>query len=175
MSNLQNVALEAMRVRITRVLPNQVLACLDALTDDQIWWRPNETANSVGNLVLHLTGSLNHFLNRAIGGFPYERDRALEFSERRTIPKAELRAKFEDMVRVADQTLTKLSADQLMDPSPEPLHKTIYEDILGIVTHLSTHTGQIVWVTKMLREGGTDEIWMKTHRDGGAWIPKRAS
>lgn len=173
MSDLHTVALEALRVRITGVLPSQILTCLDALTDEQIWWRPNEAANSVGNLVIHLTGSLNHYLNRAIGGFAYDRDRAAEFAERRAIPKAELRAKFEDMVRKAEQTLSSLSPARLLDPSPEPLHNTIFEDILGVATHLSTHTGQIVWITKMLREGVTQEIWMKTHRDHGAWNQKR--
>ena len=173
MSNLQNVAHEAMRIRVTRVLPTQVFACLDALTDEQIWWRPNDGANSVGNLVLHLTGSLNHFLNRALGGFPFARDRALEFSERGPFPKSELRAKFQDMVEKAEATFRKISPESLMDPSPEPLHKTIFEDLLGVVTHLSTHVGQIVWVTKMLREGSTNEIWMKSHRESGAWNPPR--
>jgi uncharacterized damage-inducible protein DinB len=173
MSDFQEIALEALRVRITGVLPSQVLTCLDALTDEQIWWRPNEAANSVGNLVLHLTGSLNHYLNRAIGGFPYDRDRAAEFAERRKISKAELRASFEAMVRNAEETLSKLSPTRLLDPSPEPLHNTIFEDILGVATHLSTHTGQIVWITKMLREGVTQEIWMKAHRDHGVWNQKR--
>lgn len=174
MSDVQTLAFEAMRVRITRVLPSQILACLDSLTDEQIWWRPNETSNSVGNLVLHLSGSLNHYLNRAIGGFPYHRDRAAEFAERRAIPKAELRAIFEDMVRKADETLTRLSPARLLDKSPEPLHNTILEDILGVATHMSTHAGQIVWITKMLREGSMNDIWMKTHREGGAWKPNRA-
>ncbi len=170
MSDFQSHALEALRVRITRVLPSQILTCLDALTDEQIWWRPNEGTNSIGNLVIHLSGSINHFLNRAIGGFPYERDRPAEFAERRMIPKAELRATFEEMVQKAEQTLSKLPSSRLSDPSTEPkLYTTLYEDVLGVLTHLSTHTGQIIWITKMLREGVMQEIWMKAHRDHGAW------
>ena len=171
MTQLAPQALESMRVRITGVLPAQVLACLDALTDEQIWWRPNESSNSIGNLILHLTGSINHFLNRGLGGFPYDRDRPGEFAERKQIPKAELRARFEDMIRKAEDTLRKLPPDRLSDPSTEPkLNSTVFDDVVGVLTHLSTHTGQIVWITKMLREGGTAaDLWMKTHRDHGAW------
>jgi Protein of unknown function (DUF1572) len=28
--------------------------CLGQLTDQQVWWRPNEAQNSIANLVLHL-------------------------------------------------------------------------------------------------------------------------
>lgn len=90
--------LEALRSRITKIFPAQIRTCIEQLSDDEIWWRPNESSNSVGNLVLHLSGSLNHYLNRAIGGFAYERDRAAEFAERRRIPKGELLTTFEEIV-----------------------------------------------------------------------------
>src|SRR4051794_26041832 len=96
--------LASLRTRITKVFPAQIRECLAQLDDEQIWWRPNESSNSVGNLVIHLAGSLNHYLNRAVGGFEYDRDRAAEFAERRHIPKDELLAIFDDMVAKADQT-----------------------------------------------------------------------
>ena len=90
MTELATPLLESIRVRITRVLPAQVRKAVDTLDEDQIWWRPNDKSNSVGNLVLHLSGSLNLYLNKLIGGFPYQRDRDAEFAERGPIPKAEL-------------------------------------------------------------------------------------
>ena len=77
------LGLEALKARICRVFPAQVRTAVDTLDDDQLWWRPNETSNSVGNLVLHLAGSLNHYLNRNLGGFEYNRDRAHESASRR--------------------------------------------------------------------------------------------
>jgi hypothetical protein len=74
-------ALDSMRVRITGVLPAQIRACLASLRDDQLWWRPNQASNSVGNLVLHVSGAIMEFLCRRVGGFPYERDREAEFRE----------------------------------------------------------------------------------------------
>ncbi|HEV2722606.1 MAG TPA: DUF1572 family protein, partial [Thermoanaerobaculia bacterium] len=66
-------ALDALRARITAVFPAQVRQCVEALDDEQIWWRPNETSNSIGNIVIHLSGSLNHYLNKQIGGIDYNR------------------------------------------------------------------------------------------------------
>ena len=91
-------AIASLRTRITRVLPQEVRDCLDLLTEEQVWWRPNEQSNSVGNIVLHITGSLNHYLNFLVGKIEYQRDRDSEFAERRSIPRAELLAAFEEML-----------------------------------------------------------------------------
>ena len=43
--------------------------------DDDLWWRPNETSNSAGNLVLHLTGNVRQWIGEALVGIPSHRDR----------------------------------------------------------------------------------------------------
>jgi len=43
-------------------------------------------------------------------------------------------------------------------------------DLIGIATHLANHTGQVLWITKMLREGAVDEVWMRTHKHLGGWV-----
>ncbi|HEX8151863.1 MAG TPA: DinB family protein [Thermoanaerobaculia bacterium] len=170
MTDVARYALDSLRVRITQIFPAQIRACLEQLTDEQIWWRPNEASNSIGNIVLHVTGSLNHFLNRAVGGFPYERDRDAEFSERRPIPRAELLAQFEEMVAKAEQTFANLTVDRLNDPSPNPkMYDVIIEDLLTVGMHLSNHAGQLLWITKMLAGGGIDDLWVKTHKELGGW------
>ena len=162
--------LASLRARVTKVFPAQIRECLARLDDEQIWWRPNETSNSIGNLVLHLTGSLNHYLNRAIGGFDYNRDRAAEFAERKHLPKAELLAAFDDMVSRAEQTFDALTLERLGDPSPEPkMYTLVVEDLVSITSHIANHTGQILWITKMLKDGALDEVWMKTHKRLGGW------
>ena len=168
--DISSVALDALRVRITKVFPDQVRSCLDKLSDDEIWSRPNEASNSVGNLVLHLSGSLDHYLNRAIGGMEFRRDRDAEFAERKQVPKAELRKRFDRMVANAEATFAKLTPERLGDPSPEPkMNRLAVEDLIGIAVHIAAHTGQIVWITKMIRGGGLDDIWMKVHKESGAW------
>jgi len=158
-------ALDALRVRIIGVMPAEVRDCLALLDDEQIWWRPNEQSNSIGNIVLHISGSLNHYLNRNIGGIEYDRDRAAEFAERRNIPKAELLAVFDDMVAKAERTLAALTPERLRDASPEPkMHKSVMEDIINVAVHFSNHAGQIVWITKMLRGDAVHEVWVRAHK-----------
>lgn len=170
MNDPLQLALESLRARICRVFPAQVRKCLEQLSDEQIWWRPNETSNSVGNLVLHLSGSLNHYLNYLIGGIAYDRDRAAEFAERRHIPKADLLAIFDDMVSNADKTFNDITTARLAAPSTDPPKALVlFEDIISIACHIATHTGQIVWITKMLHDGALDEVWMKTHKHLGGW------
>lgn len=168
--DIAEVALDALRVRITKVFPDQIRSCLDLLSDEEIWSRPNEQSNSVGNLVLHLSGSLDHYLNRALGGMQFQRDRDAEFAERRQIPKKELRARFDRMVAGAEATFAALGPPRLGDPSPEPkMNRIVIEDLIGIAVHIASHAGQIVWITKMIRGGGLDDIWMKVHKKSGAW------
>ena len=164
------VVLEALRVRITRVLPAQIRECLDQLTDDEVWSRPNEQSNSVGNLVLHLTGSLNHYLNHKLGALDFQRDRPAEFAERRPIPRSELRAQFDEMIRRTEETFAAITVERLSEPSPEPkMNRYVIEDILNVAMHLSTHTGQILWITKMFRAGALNDLWISTHKNLGAW------
>lgn len=172
MSDPLPYALTSLRNRITKVFPAQIRECVDRLDDEQIWWRPNEASNSVGNLVLHLTGSLNHFLNRQIGGFEYDRNREAEFNERRQIAKDELLAAFDAMVLKAEQTFDGLTIERLGDPSPEQrMYTVVIEDLISIATHIANHTGQILWITKMLKDGGLDDLWMKAHKRLGGWKP----
>ena len=46
----------------------QITHCLDQLTDEQVWWRPSESMNSIGNLILHLCGNLRQWIVAGIGG-----------------------------------------------------------------------------------------------------------
>jgi len=170
MPDLASPTLAALHGRITRVLPAQVRAAVEQLSEEQMWWRPNEKSNSVANLVLHLTGSLNLYLNRNIGGMAYVRDRDGEFAARGAMSKREVMAMFDDMVAKADQTFAKVKPEQLSGPSSDPERfDYLIDDLISIVTHASTHVGQILWITKMLREGSLNETWMKTHKHLGGW------
>ena len=168
MTELAGVTLEAIRVRITRVLPAQVRGAVEKLDEKELWWRPNEKSNSVGNLVLHLSGSLNLYLNKLIGGVDYRRDRNAEFAERGPRPKSEVLKIFDDMVAKAEKSFAKVG--DLMAPATDPEKDDyVIEDLIGILTHVANHTGQILWITKMLEEGSLDELWMRTHKHEGGW------
>lgn len=164
-ADLSRTALEALRSRITRILPAQIRACVEELNEEQLWWRPNEQTNSVGNLVLHVSGSMRHYLSNRIGGIQYARDRPAEFAERGPVSKQQLLATFDETIRQAEQVLDSFDATRFLDATDEPAYvPTVFDLIFNISIHLATHAGQIVYVTKSLKEGSLDELWIRTHR-----------
>jgi uncharacterized damage-inducible protein DinB len=163
-NELSALALAALRGRITRIIPEQIRACVEELTDEQLWWRPNEHANSVGNLVLHLSGSMRHYLLRGVGGMAYDRNRPAEFSERGPISKEQLLKTFDETISHATQVLDQFNPARFTDASDEQNYvPTLFDSIFNISIHLATHAGQIVYITKMLDEGSVDELWIRAH------------
>ena len=166
--NVSQRALVFLQGRITRIFPAQIRECVEQLSEEQLWWRPNEQSNSVGNLVLHLSGSLRHYLSRGIGGIDYTRDRPQEFRERRPLPKQEVLSIFDETIRQAALVLESFDTARFLDASEEPkYYPTLLEQLLGIASHVATHTGQILYITKMLKEGAIDELWIRAHRSDG--------
>ena len=168
-SGIEATALKALGVRITKVMPAQIKACLDQLDDEQIWWRPNDQTNSVGNLTLHVCGAVMHFLCRGVGGHQYLRDRPAEFATT-SMAKPQLLATLDEMISKAEQTFAGLDASRLADESTEPAYySTVFEDLFGVAIHMAVHTGQIVYATKILKEGSINDLWTQTHKSTGAW------
>jgi len=164
-NNLNDVALGALRSRITLILPTQIRSCVDELSEEQLWWRPNEQTNSVGNLVLHVSGSMRHYLSRGVGGIEYHRDRPAEFAERGPIPRAQLLATFDETISQAAGILDSFDTSRFLEPTDEQNYvPTVFDLIFNIAIHLATHAGQIVFVTKMLKEGSLDELWIRAHK-----------
>jgi hypothetical protein len=169
-NDTNSLILESLRTRITKVLPAQIRSCIEELSEEQLWWRPNEQSNSVGNLVLHVRGAILHFLCRGVGGHDYNRDRAAEFAAEGSIPKQQLLEMFDEMVEKSEQTFAALDPSRLSEPSTEPAYYSIvFEDLFGAAIHLATHTGQIVYITKVLSEDSVSDLWTRTHRESGAW------
>src|SRR2546427_13027416 len=61
----------------------------DSLTAEQIWHKPYPYGNSVGHLVLHLTGNLNYYIGTRVAETGYIRDRDREFTAHQPPPKEE--------------------------------------------------------------------------------------
>jgi len=163
MDELSRAVIDEVKDRLVRGFPQQVRACLDSLSDEQVWWRPNPGSNSVGNLVLHLCGSTRHFLGRAVGGTDYRRDRPAEFAEQGPVPRERLRALFDETVAETERVLGALTPARLLevtDRAGEPF--TVLNLLLRTSHHWAVHVGQMVYTAKALREGVFDELWMKT-------------
>jgi uncharacterized damage-inducible protein DinB len=130
--------------------------CLGRLTDEQIWWRPNEESNSIGNLVLHLCGNARQWIVCGVGGAVSARDRDAEFAQRETIERNRLLALLRTTLTDVDSTLRDLEP-KLSDSQTLLARRTIQgsdvdvlEAIFHVTEHFSMHTGQIIMLTKMM-------------------------
>jgi hypothetical protein len=130
------------RLMTSDYLP-KIERCLDELADDDIWWRPNEASNSIGNLVLHLCGNVTMWILGGVGRLPFERDRQQEFDERRTIPAAELRSRLRGVVQRADEVMGAVGSDELLSPRQIQGYDVGLEAIYHVVEHFGMHLGQI--------------------------------
>jgi uncharacterized damage-inducible protein DinB len=163
MSDLGRALLDSARTALGKTFPDQVRASLDALTDEQIWWRANEQSNAVGNLVLHLVGSTRHFLGRGVGGSDYERDRPGEFAERRALPREELKRRLDEAVAEAGRVLDALAPERLLETTERAGGSfTLLALVLRVSHHWALHAGQIVYATKAIKAGAFDELFFKT-------------
>ena len=52
-----------------------------AVPAGSLWTKPFPFGNSIGHLVLHLTGNLNHYIGAMIAGSGYVREREKEFTD----------------------------------------------------------------------------------------------
>jgi uncharacterized damage-inducible protein DinB len=127
--------------------------CLELLRDEQIWWRANPQSNSIGNLLLHLSGNVRQWIVCGVGGARDERDRDSEFSQRDMIPRDELLARLKQTLSEADATLAEFDAGKLLERHLiQGCDVTALSAIFHVVEHFSMHTGQIIMMAKMFAE-----------------------
>ncbi|MFZ0960392.1 MAG: DUF1572 family protein [Terriglobia bacterium] len=129
----------------------RIVSCLAQLSPEQIWWRPNVASNSVGNLVLHLTGNVRQWIISGLGGAPDVRQRDREFAERGPLPRRLLVSRLRQTVREACRVLRRLSpADLARVHAIQKYRASGAEATFHVAEHFSHHAGQIILLTKML-------------------------
>ena len=155
----ESTLLHIMRIRLLQDFPAQIAACLEALSDEQLWWRPNEQANAAANVVLHLAGSNRYYFEEIIAGRPIERDRDAEFAVRGGRAKTEILNVWDASLRDMTAVLQAFEPSQLMTTTDRTGKTTTFAQVLLHVSHHNaTHLGQLLWITKMLAPGALDDV-----------------
>ena len=121
------------------------------LSEQQLWAKPVEPGNSIGHLILHLTGNLNHFVGAQLGGSGYVRDRNREFTEGNPPPKATLLANLDAAIATFRRVVEGLSAERLAAPHPEKRFGTVLTTLVHLVAHFALHRGQISYIVRLLK------------------------
>jgi uncharacterized damage-inducible protein DinB len=152
--------IEASRVFLREDYLPKLLHCMEGLSEEDLWWRPNEVSNSIGNLVLHLCGNIRQWIVSSIGGIEFKRDRDGEFAARGPIPRAELIEALREAVAEVDAVLAQLDSRRLLDRLMiQKYDVSTMQAVYHVVEHFGYHLGQILYIYKM--RTGTDPRFYK--------------
>jgi Protein of unknown function (DUF1572) len=120
--------------------------------ENNLWKVEKDITNSAGNLCLHIIGNLNTHIGKEIGKTNYIRNRALEFSSK-NISKVELIKKIDETILVVNNSLDKLTPEDLLKEYPiivfDKSTSTEYL-LVHLTTHLTYHLGQINYHRRLL-------------------------
>jgi uncharacterized damage-inducible protein DinB len=128
---------------------------VDPLSDDQFWQNPYSYGNSVGHLVLHLTGNLSYYIGARIAETGYVRNRDLEFTESRRPAKAEVLHKLDDTIAMVIATIERQGEAGWTLPyaaEREPDAGDRFTAFLRCATHFYHHVGQINYLCREIAE-----------------------
>src|SRR5687767_14930041 len=114
----------------------RILKCLNQLDEEQIWWRPNESSNSIGNLVLHLCGNVRQWIYVGLGKNEDVRNRSWEFDEKTRVSKIELIEKLETTMELVRPVILNVPVEELLNIRSV---QTFEETGLTILIHVTEH------------------------------------
>lgn len=126
---------------------------LNQLSEEDIWKRPNNSSNSIGNLILHLCGNISQYAIASLGEIADTREREKEFEAVSGYSGDELLLKLRKTVEKAKRTMGNASLDQLL--KKRKVQGFVFSGIgivMHVVEHYSYHTGQIAFWTKILKD-----------------------
>lgn len=127
--------------------------CLSELTTEQIWYRPNNSSNSIGNLVLHLQGNVRQWVIAGLGKNPDVRKRQEEFDEKGPVSTEKMLTDLDNLMIEVNTILNKVKATDLLEVRNVQAYKESGLSILVHITeHFSYHVGQMTYIVKMLKD-----------------------
>jgi uncharacterized damage-inducible protein DinB len=146
---LRDLTTEALANELTE-LAGQIRQLAEPLTAEQLWRKPVPSGNSIGHLILHLTGNLNHFVGAQLGQTAYVRDREREFTERNPPDKVEALGRLDEAVALFGKVVRKLDSDRLVQLHPDAQRGTVIQVLIHLVAHFALHRGQMSYLARLV-------------------------
>jgi hypothetical protein len=141
--------LDRSRHYLVREYPTKIQRCLDVLPADALWRRDDASENSVGNLLLHLSGNVRQWIVSGVGGAPDARRRSTEFDARDGEAAVALMADLRATLQEANAVLSSLDAPSLVEARRiQGRDVSVVDAVYNGVAHLYQQKGQINQRTK---------------------------
>jgi hypothetical protein len=128
----------------------RVRALSEELSEEQFWAKPFPYGNSVGHLVLHITGNLNYYVGAQLGSTGYIRNRELEFTDSPPPSKGEALQRLDEAVAlVIDELERQADGDWAKSYSAIGVdEKDRFGIFLRCAVHFHHHIGQMIYLKK---------------------------
>lgn len=150
MSHVARRFVEEAATLVSETHLERIRRALELVPPDRLFWRPHEGVPSIGNLLLHLEGNVRQWWLSGLGGAEDTRDRPAEF-EAREGDADELFARLARTVRCAADAVRALDEDALLaERTIQGFRADGVFAVLHVAEHFAWHTGQIVWIAKLL-------------------------
>lgn len=125
---------------------------LELVSEEELWQRPNDSLNSIANLIIHLCGNITQYAISSLGETADIRERDKEFSLKSGCDKAALLFKLSETVARAQQVMKGASTAQLLKKREVQGYQfSGIGIVMHVVEHYSYHTGQIAFWVKQLK------------------------
>jgi uncharacterized damage-inducible protein DinB len=153
--DLSRIVAETLARRYERIR-QRVHKIVEPLSTEQLWRRPFPFGNSLGHLLLHLTGNLRYYIGTQIAGTGYVRDRPKEFTDTAGRLRDEVLAAFDQAIALAVKTVRAQSPKDWAAPYQAVGEEGIanrFEILLSCAAHADHHLGQMIYIHMQLDLG----------------------
>ncbi len=152
MNNSSNTIIEGFKYYF-QDFARKVRTLSEGLSEEQFWTNPFPYGNSIGHLVLHLTGNLNYYIGAELASTDYIRNRDREFTESNPPSKDEALRQLDEAVSIVIATLEKQTAEDLATAysaiGVDDVHDR-FSIFLRCAVHFHHHIGQMIYLAKEL-------------------------
>ena len=151
-TSISNALIDQFNLRIHDECVPRISKVLGMLSHDQIWYKHNAAANSIGHLILHLCGNVRQWVGHGIAGMDDIRTRKEEFATEDRLSSETLIDKLTGLRVTTDKAMSFIRADEdlLLPQKPQGYDETNLSILVHVTEHFSYHTGQIAIMAKWM-------------------------
>ena len=154
--NITDLFIDQVNQKIGHEFIGKIKYCLSLLTEEEVWYQPNSHCNSVGVMILHLNGNVRQWVLSGACGLADHRDRPAEFYPESQVNKNELIKMMDALANDLDHHLPQIKPENLIAcKDVQCYNETVLAMLMHATEHFSYHTGQIIYLTKLLKDMDT--------------------
>lgn len=134
-----------------RTVQSKIHVLTEPLSTQHLWVKPYPYGNSIGNLILHLTGNLSYYIGAQMGETGYVRNRPVEFTDSGK-DKAALLAAFDGAIEAVVTTIAQQTDADWAAPytAIRTENKNRFAMVLNCLSHADHHVGQVIYLQREL-------------------------